>query len=144
MDLNKQQIKSIEKILNKFDIKFAFLYGSRAKGTSIKTSDYDIAVFIDPKNSYDERLKKRLKLISLLAPILENKAQVIVLNDTKSVLLKFVVVKEGICFYETDHAARVYFELRAMQDYYDFKPFIEKYNQAYLERNLKENYASIN
>lgn len=29
------------------------------------------------------------------------------------------------------------FELKVMQEYYDFQPFIEQYNKVYLERSLK-------
>jgi hypothetical protein len=30
------------------------------------------------------------------------------------------------------------FELRTMQEYYDFQPFLEAYNKAYIQRSLQE------
>jgi len=39
---------------------------------------------------------------------------------------------------ERDHAQRIDFELKTMQEYYDFRPFIKEYNEAYLQRSLKE------
>jgi hypothetical protein len=75
-------------------------------------------------------------MISELSKIFKKETEVVVLNDTKSILFKFVIIKEGELIYMKNHAERLMFELKTMNDYYDFTPFIEKYNEAYLKREL--------
>ena len=62
--------------------------------------------------------------------------EVVVLNEIKLIFFKFVIIKEGRVVFERDHSQRVDFELKTMQDYYDYEPFLDAYNKAYLEREL--------
>jgi predicted nucleotidyltransferase len=80
--------------------------------------------------------KTRILLIEKLQDILQKNVEVIILNEQKSTFFKFVIIKEGKVVFEKDHEKRVDFELKTMQEYYDFQPFLEEYNKAYLEREL--------
>jgi len=118
------------------DILFVYLYGSVAQGRGNYESDVDLAVYLDEKKVADF-FKKRLFLIENVQSILRKTTEVVILNELSSILLKFVIIKEGKVIFERDRGERVDFELKVMQEYYDFQPFIEEYNKAYLERSLK-------
>jgi len=135
MSLTDKQIKEIKKVFKKYHVVFGYLFGSQAKGTAIKSSDFDFAVMMEEED-IKKRFKFRCKMISDIENILKNDAEVVVLNDTNDILLKFVIIKEGLSVYEKNHLKRVLFELKVSNDYYDFKPFIDAYNKAYLKREL--------
>jgi predicted nucleotidyltransferase len=137
-DMN--QVETIQNQLGSFmkkekSIVFSYIFGSVAQGTSNLESDVDLAVYLDEKKAGDI-FKKRLFLIEKIQSILKKSTEVVVLNEIKSTFFKFVIIKEGKMIFERDPGQRVDFELRAMQEYYDFRPFLEKYNEAYLQRNL--------
>lgn len=132
---DKKKIKKLAGVFRKNNVTFAYLFGSRATGNAIESSDFDFAVMFSEKTSSAGRFAARCKIISELANILGNeKVEVVALNDAKSILFKFIIIKDGILIYESNGLNRVLFELKTTNEYYDFSPFIEKYNEAYLER----------
>lgn len=112
---------------------FAYIFGSQALGKTNFESDIDIAVYLDEKRVKD-LFEKRLSLIGKLEGILKKQTEVVVLNEIKSIFFKFVIIKEGKIIFERDQKKRVEFELSTIQEYFDFKPFIEKYDQAFIEK----------
>jgi predicted nucleotidyltransferase len=118
-------------------ILFAYLFGSAVRGRLISESDIDIAVYLDKKRVKDT-FKKRLKLMVEFERILKRETDVVILNDVKSVFFKFVIIKEGKLLFERNRQKRIEFELEVMRDYYDFSPFMEKYDKVYLERELSK------
>jgi uncharacterized protein len=137
MDMNPKQLKTLKTIFQNNDAVFAYLFGSQAAGQAMKDSDFDFAVMFSDKIKKHKIFDVRLKLISEIARTLKNdKVEVVVLNNEKSSFFKFVIIKEGKVFFEKDHSARVDFELKTMNEYYDFSPFLNLYNQAYLKREL--------
>jgi uncharacterized protein len=137
MSFSKSQLKSLKTAFQKHGGVFAYLFGSQAAGTATKNSDFDFAVMLSDKIKKNKRFDIRLKLISEISRILkDDKVEIVVLNDTLSSFFKFVIIKEGEFVFERDHSARVDFELKTMNEYYDFSPFLDLYNQAYLKREL--------
>ena len=135
------QVKAIQNQLVAFlkiekSIVFAYVFGSVAQGKTNLESDVDMAVYLDVEKAGD-LFKKRLSFIEKIQSILKKPIEVVILNEVKSTFLKFVIIKEGKVIFERNHGKRVDFELKVMQEYYDFQPFLEEYNKAYLERNLK-------
>jgi len=118
-------------------ILFGYLFGSMALGKTNLESDIDLAFYFEAKEVKDF-FKKRLFLIEKIQSILKKRVEVIILNEVRSIFFKFVIIKEGKVILERDHAQRIDFELKTMQEYYDFRPFIKEYNKAYLQRSLKE------
>lgn len=116
---------------------FAYLFGSMARGKTDFESDVDLAVYLEDKK-VDNFFKERLFLIEEIQALLKKTTEVVMLNETKSIFFKFVIIKEGRVVFERDHSKRVDFELKIMQEYYDFQPFLEEYNKAYLERSLSK------
>lgn len=137
MNFSKLQLKMLKNAFRENGVVFAYLFGSQAAGTATKDSDFDFAVMLSEEVKKNKRFDIRLKLISEISRILkDDKIEVVVLNDTRSLLFKFVIVKEGKLFFEKDHSARVDFELKAMNEYYDYDSFLNSYNQAFLKREL--------
>lgn len=118
------------------DVLFVYLFGSMATGKIAFDSDVDLAVYLESGRAGD-LFKKRLFLIEEIQAILKKSSEVVILNEVNSIFFKFVIVQEGKVIFERDHSRRVDFELKAMDEYYDFRPFIEEYNKAYLERSLR-------
>lgn len=137
----------IKKIQNKLklilkkdkDILFGYVFGSQVTGKTDFESDVDIAVYLDEKRVKD-LFEKRLFLMEKLEGIFKKQTEVVVLNEIKSIFFKFVIIKEGKVIFERDHSKRVDFELETMENYYDYQPFLEEYNKAYLERELAKKY----
>lgn len=119
------------------DILFAYVFGSQVIGRTNFESDVDVAVYLDEKRVKDF-FEKRLKLMGDLEGIFKKQTEVVILNEIRSIFFKFVIIKEGKVIFERDHLKRVDFELKTMEDYYDYQPFLEKYNQAYIKRELSK------
>lgn len=137
MNIKREQLKKLKITFRRNEVVFAYLFGSQATGKAAKNSDFDFAVMLSEKMNDKKRFDIRLKIFSEASRILKSdKIEVVVLNDEKSPLLKFVIIKEGKVVFEKDHPARVDFEFRTMNEYYDFSRFLEAYNDAYLQRQL--------
>jgi len=135
--MNKSELAKARKIFKKYGVLFAYLFGSRAAGTAKKASDYDFAVMLGGKLSTEKKFAARCRIISELAGVLKNNdIDLVVLDDERSVFFRFVIVKEGRLIYNRDVGRRIDFELKAMNEYYDFAPFLEEYNKAFIKREL--------
>lgn len=102
----------------------AYLFGSRARGDAGPISDYDIALLF-AKNTpatihYDSLLYAGGKLTSLFRC---NDVDVISLNDTTSLALKFEAIERGIPLFSRDDTLTedsvTDFEIRCRHEYFD-------------------------
>ncbi len=138
MRIDKGQQRKMEKLFEKRKVIFAYLFGSQADGTAVESSDVDIAVMFDDGIDEDERFKNRLKLMTELSQIFKGKeVEVVSLNDIRDILFKFAIVQPGRIIFKKDYDALLDFDLKTTNEYYDFKPFLKMYNEAYAERELK-------
>ena len=138
-NLTKKQLKEISEAFKKYNAVFAYLFGSRATGKAGRMSDYDFAVMLPEKLSANKRFDIRLKLMGDVGRIVKcENLDLVILNDINSILFKFVIISEGKPIYESDFLARLNFELKTMNNYYDFSPFLNSYNKAFAERTLAE------
>lgn len=125
--------KKGEKILKKDKkVLFAYIFGSLACQKVNPDSDIDIAVFLNKETEIDF-FNKRLELISELSQAFKKEADVLILNRA-SVFMKYVVLKEGRLIFSRDENSRIDFELKALNDYFDFKPYLEEYNKRTLNK----------
>lgn len=129
---NQQNIiKSLRKILLKEEgILFCYLFGSLAYENFISKSDIDLAVYLDEKKCKD-LFEKRLELITRTSRALKKDVDIVILN-TASLFLKYVVLKEGKLVFEKDKEKRIDFELKSINEYFDFKPILEMYHKKLL------------
>ncbi|MCD6500640.1 nucleotidyltransferase domain-containing protein, partial [bacterium] len=115
----KDLIKNLSKFFKKEkEVLFCYLFGSRAYGKPISTSDIDLAVYLDEKKCRD-LFEKRLELVSQISQIMHKDVDILVLNNS-SPFLKYVVLKEGKLIFEKEKGKRIDFELRAMNEYFDY------------------------
>ena len=123
-------------VLAQADVEFAYLFGSRAKGTHGETSDLDIAVMAGREMG----LYERAGLANQLAEVLGVPDIDLILLDAVRLPLRGRVVQEGRLIYECDKARRVAFEVRTRSVYFDFLPtyltHVDRYIHQVAERGL--------
>lgn len=109
------------------EIRFAYLFGSFAKGTQNKLSDLDVAVFLDctalKPEAYPYGYKASL-ITELMQLLKRNEIDVVVLNESTP-LLKYEVVRHGVSIYEVDRAQRISFQANTFSRYFDLLPFLK-------------------
>lgn len=133
--LSKQKLKTDE-IFKKYDVAFAYVFGSFATGNFIKSSDIDIAVFLKSPETARERFEIRLKLMAELGKILNREIDLVIINDISSIFFKYVIFKEGHIIFDKDRDFRIDTECRTYSEYFDFQPFLEQYNKNFLNKKI--------
>ncbi|MBI2050819.1 MAG: nucleotidyltransferase domain-containing protein [Parcubacteria group bacterium] len=107
------------------DVLFGYVFGSAATGGSRKGSDVDLAVYLDP--AFRARFFDiRLELLEQFTRSLGSEADVVVLN-TAAPFLRYVAMREGIVAFEGSREARIDFELKALNEYFDYQPVLAQY-----------------
>ena len=71
-----------------------------------------------------------------ISKIFKKNVDVVVLNDIRSLYFKYIIIKEGKIIYKETDLSPVDFESKTLGIYFDFRPFLEDYNKAYVKRNL--------
>ena len=125
--IDVQKLKSkISEFAEKHRIKFIILFGSGAKGTSKKESDFDIAVALDAGRSIFDDAK-------LYSEILENFSKTFDVEEIKidltdlnkaNILLRYDITSDGKLLYgDKDDYAQ--YRAFAFREYIDAKPLFE-------------------
>lgn len=106
----------------------AYLYGSMARGTAGPDSDVDIAVLYrtDPPATLDGL---GLGLAAELERLLGRRVDLVVLNRAPVDLIHRVL-RDGVLVCEQDRSARIRFEVRARNEYFDLLPYLRQYRRA--------------
>jgi len=105
----------------------AYLYGSRARGESGESSDYDFAVYLtepDPVKRSDIRAACISELTKKLGT---DDVDVAVFNDLESPELKYNIIREGAVLFERE-PYRVLIEPQILNEYFDFMYLLRKYH----------------
>ncbi len=99
-----------------------WLFGSHASGRTHTRSDIDIAVLFTPETAKEERERWRLELIGRLSDAFRSDAiDLAILNDAPP-LLRYEALRPRHVLYNRDDEARVAFEVRTMQEWFDWAP----------------------
>jgi uncharacterized protein len=113
------------------EVSAVYLFGSVARGTVSSSSDVDLGVLLRTSpRTLEERLfdyQDRLH-VALGRPV-----HVVVLNDASADLVHRVL-RDGRLLLERDRAARIAFEVRARNMYFDLQPVLTAYRQRVLAR----------
>jgi len=130
MDIDIKQIQSV--FANFSAIKLVYFFGSAAKGEAGPMSDYDFAVYFDLSlnNEKDKEIMFNIqfKLMDGLSRALKtDKIDIVILNLTESPELKYQIIKNGRLIYEQE-PFRVLIEPKILNEYFDFRYFLQKYN----------------
>ena len=105
----------------------AYLFGSVARGTASARSDVDVAIlYAVPPPATLEGLP--LDLERRIGTLAGCPAQVIVLN-TAPVGLIHRVLRDGVLLLDRDPSARIRFEVRAHNEFFDLQPILARYRR---------------
>jgi len=123
--VNKEK-KAIIEILNKrSDILFAYLFGSRVKGSVNQRSDWDIAIYFNTSIKQNGRWPE-FELEAEISRTLEAAIQVTVLNGPLPPVFGFEIIKDGLLLLDRDPNLRIDFENRTLRHYYDWQYFLNR------------------
>lgn len=110
------------------DLVAAYLYGSVARGTAGPSSDVDVALLFRTERPRTlEGLP--LALEAQLERALAAPVQTVVLNEAP-VDLVHRVLRDGLVILDRDRSARIRFEVRARNEYFDLLPVLRQYRRA--------------
>ena len=123
----------IERVLREFfaseagEIVAAYLFGSVARGTSGARSDVDVAVlYAATPPATLEGLP--LDLASRIEHLVKRPVQVIVLNTAPADLVHRVL-RDGVLLLDRNPSARIRFEVRARNEFFDLQPILDRYRR---------------
>jgi uncharacterized protein len=104
-------------------VRFAYLFGSHARGEVDGRSDVDVAVYVDESMPPQDYLDLRLRLAGTLeAHTPAGPVQVVVLNEAPLPLAGRVVA-EGRLVFSRDEPGRVRYESLIFREFTDFDHF---------------------
>lgn len=105
----------------------AWLFGSVARDAAGSASDVDVAVLYvdDPGKALDSG---PLDLEGDLERRLGRTTQLVVMNRAPADLTHRVL-RDGVLVFETDRNARVGFEVRTRNEYFDLLPHLQRYRR---------------
>lgn len=110
----------------------AYLFGSVAREDARDTSDVDLAMLFgqDPPRTLDGL---GLDLTDELQAELGVPVQIVVLNTAPCDLIRRVL-RDGRLLVDRDPSSRIRFEVRSRNEYFDLKPFLDRYRRTGPER----------
>jgi hypothetical protein len=105
----------------------AYLFGSRSRGEAGPRSDVDIGVLLNgvPEPTLAGRL---LPLEGEIERQLGLAVQIVILNDAPGDLVHRVL-RDGRVLLDRDRSARLRFEVKARNEYFDMQPIRERYRR---------------
>jgi predicted nucleotidyltransferase len=120
MELDEEVRRSIIDVLRDAGAAFAFVHGSRARGTARADSDIDVAAWwsSDPPPSFNVLLPPRVDLLVLNGAPLELAGRVAV---------------DGVLLFDDDPVARVRWVAQTRKIYFDELPRIERSHREFAE-----------
>ena len=105
-----------------------YLFGSEARGEATDASDVDLGVLYvaDPPSTYDGL---PLELEGELERLLGRPTQVVAMNHAP-VDLRVRVLRDGVLVLDRDPTARVRFEIRTRNEWFDLEPVLREYRKT--------------
>lgn len=121
--LHEMEIRTLKKIFHNQNgrILFAYLFGSRARGTYSNNSDMDIAVYLKPQHSMQFFDIKTQLYLEISRALKINDIDIVVLNQSKNIMLMDSIIRNGKVLYESDQDARLDFEQQTLHTAIDFQ-----------------------
>lgn len=123
--------------LHELGVAAVYLFGSHATGTASPRSDYDFGILMRPGSPIPERLDRTYQMLyDLFAPhcprTLAHDAIDIVFLERAPLELRFHVLRYGAVLFDADPRARAHFEEQTMEEYCDYFPLLQQFDQTIL------------
>lgn len=134
--ISEENQKNIADIARREGVRLVYLFGSQAHGTSHNESDVDIAVLLSEHSTKEQRFNTRLRLAGEISQLLNVPVDLVILNDTSSLFLRYVIITEGVMLHAESDDQRITYESATMASYFDFQPFLAEYHQHYVKTHL--------
>lgn len=113
-----------------------YVVGSAAVGQRTPVSDFDFAVWVDPKSESVKRRRIQLDLIERFSRVLsDDRVDVVILNDAPG-SHQYHLLKSGRILFSTDDALRAGLQSGAVARYLDWLP-AQRYLQEALINRIK-------
>jgi predicted nucleotidyltransferase len=119
-------------------VKFAYIFGSRARGQDRPDSDLDVAVWYAPELDCMERFQRNCQLQESLEEEFGGAVDLIILNDAKPTLQSEAVLRGKAIYPEDDPEAIIRFEARIRQRHEDYAYSQRFFTQARRARMAHE------
>lgn len=120
MRITTKQKQTLKRIAKKFSVNLFILFGSRAKNKQHALSDVDIAFRSKKRLTFDGTLSLGASLDKLFGD-----SDLIDINRASPLLLA-AIVKDGVLFYEEKQGNFAEFKIQAINQYLDYKPWLDK------------------
>jgi predicted nucleotidyltransferase len=117
-------------------VRFAYLFGSRARFQAGPLSDTDIAVYLDRRIKHGDY---RLKLMEKLAKILKSDNLDLVILNQAPPLLRYEIIKYGRLL-KDDASWRIPFEAEVIREYLD-TAYLRQVLRVALVENIRKGTA---
>lgn len=128
MDLDRL-VDQIRKALEPMgtELVCAYLFGSTARGTSQPRSDLDLALLLarEPPTTL---AGLRIDLADALTEALGRPVDLVLLNRASCDLIHRVL-RDGVLLLDNDPSARIRFEVKSRNDYFDLLPYLREYRR---------------
>ena len=115
------------------EVECAYVFGSRSRGQAGPLSDFDLGIVVREALSPQARLELAAALTEQSERLTHERVDVVILNDAPPAL-RHRAVRDGILLFARDDRARVAFDARAIREFLDFEPVLERYDRALLAR----------
>jgi uncharacterized protein len=136
-DLSNKLSTFLDEVNKIYEIKFAYVFGSQAKGEAREDSDIDIAIFFINNYSKLEEALVRGNIIEDGKKFFTKDIDIISLNSC-SLLIKHEVIHDGIVIVDSEDRAE--FESLSLREYFDFKYYADIYDNKIIESIKDGNY----
>ena len=114
-------------------VRFAYLFGSRARGQERPDSDVDIAVWYPPELDCMQRFQRNCQLQEQIEEVLGKPLDLMILNDARPPLQNEAVLR-GQPLYPDDPEAIIRFEAKLRLRYEDYAYSQRFFTQARRQR----------
>ncbi|MFH1776948.1 MAG: nucleotidyltransferase domain-containing protein [Candidatus Omnitrophota bacterium] len=120
----------------------AYFYGSYINGRAGKGSDLDIALLFLPGGKITNISDKEIKYALSIEKKLEHVEADVKIINSAPLFFQYKIISEGKLIFCRDNYLRIKYEIRTTIEYFDFKPFLDYYNQC-MYQNIKEGYRGF-
>jgi len=116
------------------EVSTAYLFGSTARGTRRADSDVDVAVLLaeDPPRTLEGL---RFDLAAELERYVHLPVQLVILNRAPADLVHRVL-RDGVLLVDRDPSARIRYEVRKRNEYFDLLPMLRRYRRLDLDDGI--------